>query len=185
MTLLRLPSPLSLRRLAAAAGPSRAQRRLGIAACRCSSSDSQPGGEQDSEDLGSSLGRKDFRPPQTFKGFGKPPGAKPSPTEALLSSLGGAAGGRAGGGSYVCMVQARCPPCNCAAGFHRSRRTPATLLPLRCHKRWAGKLSLAPPCPAAGVSSKEGRTSESNNIIIGSDQSEEKWRELDGQVCSF
>lgn len=35
----------------------------------------------------------------------------------------------------------------------------------------------------ADLSAAVGRTSQTNNIIMGDSQSEDKWRELDAQVC--
>jgi hypothetical protein len=38
------------------------------------------------------------------------------------------------------------------------------------------------PCPVPGVSGYQGREGKTNNIVLGSDQTEESWRELDEQV---
>ena len=39
-----------------------------------------------------------------------------------------------------------------------------------------------PAALLAGVSEAEGRRSMRNNIVLGADDSEESWRELDSQV---
>lgn len=58
-----------------------------------------------------------------------------------------------------------------------------SLQPLACAAFTHAPLLAA--LPTAGASASRGRVARSTNVVLGSDESEEKWRELDSQVNEY